>query len=82
MKLFKVTYEKICNPSEGFHKVQKEAYYFCNSLDRLYNYIENEQSFTVLTIEILRCTMVEQNFKSFSTAIKEYANTEQIIKAQ
>ena len=82
MKLFKVTYEKTCPPSQGFHKIQKQEYYYCNSLDRLYNYVENEQHFNLISIEILNCTVVDERFKSFSTAVKQYANTEQIIKAQ
>ena len=82
MKLFKVTYEKMCSPSEGFHRIKEEAYYFCNSLDRLYNYIENEQHLTLKNIEILDCILVEQEFKPIRRALNEYANTEQIIKAQ
>lgn len=82
MKLFKVTYEKMSSPSEGFHRIQEEAYYFCYSLDRLYNYVENEQHLTVKNIQILNCTLVEQDFRPIKKALTEYANTEQIIKAQ
>ena len=42
MKLFKVTYEKMCHPSRGIFFEKHKAYYFCHSLDRLYDYIENE----------------------------------------
>ena len=82
MKLFKVTYEKMCNPSKGFYKEEHKGYYFCYSLDRLYNYIENEQHLIVKSIEILDCTVVEQQFKSTKKALNEYAHTQTIIKAQ
>ena len=71
MKLFKVTYEKLCHPSEGIFVKEYQGYYFCHSLDRLYNYIENEQHLTVKNIEILDCTLVEQEFKP----IKKYIIT-------
>lgn len=82
MRLFKVTYEKMCNPSKGFYKEEHKDYYFCRSLDRLYNYIENEQHLIVKNIEILNCTLVDQEFKPIKKALTQYANTEQIIKAQ
>lgn len=75
MKLFKVTYRKISHPSNGLHWEEHQSYYTCNSLDRLYNYIENEEHLTILAIEILKCTVIEnklppdinkQQFKSLS----------------
>ena len=53
MRLFKVTYEKLCHPSEGIFLKEYEAYYMSNSLDRLYDYIENEQHLTVVSIKLL-----------------------------
>tara|TARA_R100001510_G_C7618806_1_gene180215 strand:- start:226 stop:423 length:198 start_codon:yes stop_codon:yes gene_type:complete len=54
MNLYKVTYEKLCHPSEGIFIKEYEGYYMSNSLDRLYDYIENEQHLTVKKIEILQ----------------------------
>lgn len=82
MKLFKVTYEKMCHPNKGIFFEEHKGYYFCQSLDRLYDYIENEQHLTVKNIEILNCTLVEQEFKPIKKALTEYAHTERIIKAQ
>lgn len=87
MKLFKVTYEKICDPSEGIFIKEYEGYYLCNSLDRLYNYIENEQHLTVKNIKILDCTVIESNTSSYLDKNKEQMkllgsyNERTIIKA-
>lgn len=59
MKLFEVTYRKICHPADGLRWEEHQEYYTCNSLDRLYDYIENEQHLTILSIKILNCTVVE-----------------------
>ena len=81
MKLFKVTYTRMCDPSEGFHKIENQAYYSCESLDRLYNYIENEQHYTVINIEILNCTVVPQSVQKKDLSVKMYSDTEKIIRA-
>ena len=59
MKLFNVTYEKICSPSEGLYMKEYKGYYMCSSLDRLYNYLENELHVTVKNIEILHYFQVD-----------------------
>lgn len=59
MKLFKVTYQRMCHPSKGIYWEEHEAYYTCSSLDRLYDYIENEEHLTVLNIRILDFTEVK-----------------------
>tara|TARA_A100001201_G_scaffold143736_1_gene147062 strand:+ start:2823 stop:3071 length:249 start_codon:yes stop_codon:yes gene_type:complete len=74
MKLFKVTYKKICHPSQGLFFEDHEAYYLSESLDELYNYVENIQHLTLTTIEILECEIVtsakplkdESNFKTLT----------------
>lgn len=81
MKLFKVTYEQICNPIDGFYKEIKEGYYFSSSLDRLYNYMENELSLTVISINIIPHTKVPSLDTAISVPKKEYRNTELIVKA-
>lgn len=82
MKLFKVTYEQVCSPINGFYKETKEGYYFSNSLDRLYNYMENELSLTVISINIIPHTKVPSlDIAAPSTLKKEYRNTEQIVRA-
>jgi len=85
MKLFKVTYEKISPPSEGLIWKEHQDYYLCNSLDRLYNYIENEQHLTVKNIEILNCTFVESNTSLHSSKdefkLLNSSNERTIIKA-
>lgn len=59
MKLFKVTYKKMCHPSRGIFFEDHQAYYLSKSLDDLYHYIENIQQLTLTTIEILDCQVVE-----------------------
>ena len=75
MKLFKVTYQKICHPSQGLFFEDHQAYYLSNSLDELYNYVENIQRLTLKAIQILECEIVKTNppsdinkaqFKSFN----------------
>ena len=84
MKLFKVTYERMCHPSRGVFLEEHEAYYTCSSLDRLYDYIENEQHLNVVSIKILKFTEVKpktllptgnQEFKTINS------NEATIIKA-
>jgi len=82
MKLFEVTYRKMSHPSKGLYWEEHQEYYTCDSLDRLYDYIENELHLTVLNIKILKFTPIEQQLKSLPKAIKEYTDTERIIKAQ
>ncbi len=53
MKLFKVTYKKICNPSRGIFWEDHEGHYLSDSLDRLYDYIENELHLTIVSIEFV-----------------------------
>lgn len=74
MKLFKVTYRKMCHPSKGLFFEDHQGYYLSKSLDELYNYVENVQHLTLTTIEILECETVQTNmppdinkaqFKSF-----------------
>ena len=72
MKLFKVTYRKMCHPSKGIFFEDHEGYYLSKSLDELYDYVENVQHLTLTTIEILECEIItskdtsknENNFKS------------------
>ena len=72
MKLFKVTYKKMCHPSKGIFFEDHEGYYLSESLDELYDYVENIQHLTLTTIEILECEIItpknnlknENNFKS------------------
>ena len=74
MKLFKVTYKKMCHPSQGLFFEDHEGYYLSESLDELYNYVENIQHLTLTTIEILECEIVtntkplkdESNFKTLT----------------
>ena len=61
MKLFKVTYKKMCHPSRGIFFEDHQGYYLSKSLDDLYYYIENIQHLTLTTIEILECEVVETN---------------------
>ena len=63
MKLFKVTYQKICNPSKGIYFEEHQGYYLCDSLDKLYHYVENEQHLTLKGIEVLECTIVQNKNK-------------------
>lgn len=82
MKLFKVKYQKISHPSNGLYWEEHEAYYTCDSLDRLYDYVENEQHFTVLSISILECTAVKTTFVPFETTEpSQKKQTPTIIKA-
>lgn len=64
MKLFKVTYEKLSHPSEGIFIKECERYYTCSSLDRLYDYVENEEGLTIVSISILKCISVQERFPS------------------
>ena len=75
MKLFKVTYKKMCHPSRGIFFEDHQAYYLSKSLDDLYHYVENIEHLTLTTIEILECKVVEidppldidkEQFKSLS----------------
>ena len=75
MKLFKVTYKRMCHPSRGIFLEDHQGYYLSKSLDELYHYVENVQHLTLTTIEILECEVVEtdppldinkQQFKSLS----------------
>jgi len=82
MKLFKVKYQKVSHPSKGLYWEEHEAYYTCNSLDRLYDYIQNEQSLTVLSISILECTTIQDTFTSSEkTEPSQKKQTPMIIKA-
>jgi hypothetical protein len=60
MKLFNVTYEKMSNPSKGLYWEEHQGYYICNSLDRLYDYIENELHLRIKNIQILDFTKVNR----------------------
>ena len=86
MKLFKVTYQRMCHPSKGIGWEEHEAYYTCSSLDRLYDYIENEEHLTVITIRILDYTPIENTHtekledKTKNNATKKIFS-ETIIKA-
>ncbi len=75
MKLFKVTYKRMCHPSKGIFFEDHQAYYLSKSLDDLYHYVENIEHLTLTTIEILECKVVEidppldidkEQFKSLS----------------
>ena len=54
MKLFKVTYMKIAHPSKGLFWEEHEEYFLSDSLDELYDYIENELHLEVINIKILK----------------------------
>ena len=64
MKLFKVTYKRMCHPSKGIFFEDHEGYYLSKSLDELYDYVENVQHLTLTTIEILECEIVETDTPS------------------
>jgi hypothetical protein len=82
MKLFKVKYQRMSHPSKGLHWEEHEAYYTCKSLDKLYDYVENEQHFTVLSISILECTAIEETFiLSEKTKPSQTEETPTIIRA-
>lgn len=71
MKLFKVTYKKLYSADGNVRWEEHQEYYLCNSLDRLYNYVEDEQYLTVLNIEILKHTLV-QSKKNLNANAKQY----------
>lgn len=75
MKLFKVTYKKMCHPSKGMYFEDHQAHYLSDSLDRLYDYIENEQHLTVISIEIVNYQTVPRkttNLKLKSKTLKNH----------